>query len=136
MRPRHRSVNAAFAAFVLSITLCQLQAQQTPDPHSVPVVDGGIGQCSADFIINDEAGHPIYAAKIKVHIDYGFMYLRKLDLEIGTNIDGKARFTGMPDRTKRGLYFEASEADRTGNAFVDPSTTCKAQFTVVLRKKP
>lgn len=133
---RHKSIKVAFAAFVLSVTLFRLHAQQAPDPHTVPVVDGGIGQCSADFTINDEAGHPVYAAKIKVHIDYGFMYLRKLDLEIGTNVDGKARFTGMPERTKRGLYFEASEADRTGNAFDDPSATCKTQFTIVLRKKP
>ena len=63
------------------------------------------------------------------------MYARKLDLEVGTNIDGKARFTGLPERTKRGLFFEASEADRTGNAFVDPAVSCKSQFAVILRKK-
>ena len=107
-----------------------------PDPQSVPAVDGGIGSCSADFTVTDADGAPVYAAKIKVHIAYGFMYARKLDLEVGTNIDGKARFTGLPERTKRGLFFEASEADRNGNAFVDPATTCKSQFTVVLRKKP
>ena len=107
-----------------------------PDPKSVPVVDGGIGTCSADFTVNDANGAPVYAAKIKVHIAYGFMYLHKLDLEVGTNADGKARFTGIPDRVKHGLYFEASEGDRTAEAFDDPSTTCKNQFTVVLRKKP
>ena len=51
-----------------------------------------------------------------------------------TNVDGKARFTGLPDHTKRGLFFEASEGDRTGNAFDDPSKTCQAQFPVTLRK--
>ena len=106
------------------------------DPKSVPVVDGGIGTCSADFTVTDANGAPVYAAKIKVHIAYGFMYLHKLDLEVGTNADGKARFTGIPDRVKHGLYFEASEGDRTAEAFVDPATTCKNQFTVVLRKKP
>ncbi len=84
-----------------------------PDPKSIPVVDGAIGTCSADFTVTDPDGTPVYAAKIKVHIAYGFMYARKLDLEVGTNIDGKARFTGLPDRTKRGLFFEASEGDRT-----------------------
>ena len=64
------------------------------------------------------------------------MYARKLDLEVGTNSDGKARFTGFPERVKRGLYFEASEGDRKAEAFDDPATTCKAQFTVALRKKP
>jgi hypothetical protein len=107
---------------------------QTPDPHSVPVVDGGLGSCSADFTITDADKKPVYAAKVKVHIAYGFMNARKLDLEVGTNIDGKARFTGLPERVKRGLFFEASEGERTGNAFDDPSNTCKAEFTIVIRK--
>ena len=128
---RHLRLSILFA-LLLSLPL----AAQAPDPHTVPVVDGGIGQCSVDFTVTDEANSPVYAAKIKVHIAYGFMYARKLDLEVGTNTDGKARFTGLPDRVKNGLFFQASEADRTGSAFVDPATTCKTQFTVVLRKKP
>jgi hypothetical protein len=107
---------------------------QTPDPHSIPAVDAGVGQCTADFTITDADNKPIYAAKVKVHIAYGFASARKLDLEVGTNVDGKARFTGLPDRVKKGLFFEASEGDRTGNAFQDPSKTCQAQFTVALRK--
>jgi hypothetical protein len=63
------------------------------------------------------------------------MYMRKMDLEVGTNIDGKARFTGLPARTKEGLAFQASKGDRAGTAFADPSTTCKADLTVVLQKK-
>ncbi len=122
-----------------SLALSQTLAPQ-PDPKAVPAavpaIDGGIGSCSADFIVNDADGKPVYAATIKVHIEYGFMYLRKLDLQIGTNADGKARFTGFPDRVKHGLFFEASEGDRTAEAFDDPSTNCKNQFTVVLRKKP
>jgi hypothetical protein len=106
------------------------------DTKSVPVVDGGIGSCSADFTITDSAGAPVYAAQVKVNIAYGFMYARKLDLEVGTNSDGKASFRGLPARVKKGLFFEASEGDRAGNAFVDPVTNCKSQFTVVLRQKP
>src|SRR5499427_7520641 len=91
---------------------------QTPDPHS----------------ITDTDNKPIYAAKVKVHIAYGFASARKLDLEVGTNVDGKARFTSLPDRSKKGLFFEASEGDRTGTVFLDPSKTCQAQFTIALRK--
>jgi hypothetical protein len=106
------------------------------DPKSVPVIDGGIGTCSVDFTVTDSAGAPVYAAKIKVHIAYGFLNARKLDLEVGTNAEGKARFTGLPDRLKHGgLYFEASEGDRSGEVFDDPAKTCKAQFTVVLRRR-
>ena len=107
---------------------------QTPDPHSVPSVDAGVSTCSADFIITDTNNKPVYAAKIKAHIAYGFASMRKLDLEVGTNVDGKARFTGLPNRVKNGLFFDASEGDRTGNAFQDVSKTCQAQFTIVLRK--
>ena len=116
------------------LLLVPLSFAQTPDPHSIPAVDAAIGPCSADFTITGTDNKPIYAAKVKVRIAYGFMSARKLDLEVGTNVDGKARFTGLPDRLKRGLFFEAAEGDRTGNAFDDPSKTCTAQFTVILRK--
>ena len=118
-----------FLALLLTPALAQ-----APDPHSIPAVDASIGQCTADFTITDTDNKPIYAAKVKVHIAYGFASARKLDLEVGTNVDGKARFTGLPDRVKKGLFFEASEGDRTGNSFQDPSKTCQAQFTVALRK--
>jgi hypothetical protein len=125
----------AFAVFALSVSASS-QTNAAAEAKSVPVIDGGIGTCSVDFTVTDADGAPVYAANIKVHIAYGFMYMRKLDLQVGTNADGKARFTGLPDRTKNGLFFEASEGDRTAEAFDDPATTCKNQFTVALRKKP
>ena len=108
---------------------------QTPDAHSIPIIDGGVGPCSADFTITDNAGAPIYNAKITVHIAYGTWSIRKLDLQVSTNIDGKARFTGLPNKLKRGLYFEASEGDRQAEAFDDPSKTCTAQLPLALQKK-
>jgi hypothetical protein len=116
------------------ILLMSFSAAQAPDPRSVPSVDAGLGECSADFTINDVENKPVYAAKVKVHIAYGFLSARKLDLEVGTNVDGKARVSGLPERLKKGLFFEASEGDRSGNAFDDPSKTCKAQFTITIRK--
>jgi hypothetical protein len=124
------------ATLSFALVLIAVQAGRGSDSQPVPVVDGGVGPCSADFTVTDADGTPVYAAKIKVHIAYGFMYARKLDLEVGTNSDGKARFTGLPDRVKHGLFFEASEGDRTAQAFNDPASTCKAQFTIALRKKP
>jgi hypothetical protein len=109
---------------------------QTPDPHSVPVIDAALGPCTADFTITGPDAKPVYNAKIRVRIAYGFLSAHKLDLEVGTNVDGKARFTGLPDRLKHGLFFEASEGDRTGSAFDDPSQTCKAQFPITIRRPP
>jgi hypothetical protein len=119
------------ATFLL--LLSSLAMAQAPDPHTLPALDGGIGPCSADFTITDNTGSPVYAAKIKVHIAYGTWSIRKLDLEQGTNIDGKARFTGLPNRLKQGLLFHASQGNRTGEAFDDPNNTCKAQFTITLQ---
>jgi hypothetical protein len=134
-----KSLNKLAILAGLALTMCGLASAQTnppqADPKSVPVIDGGIGPCTADFTINDSAGSPVYAAKVTVHIAYRFMNAHKLDLEVSTNADGKARFTGLPDRLKHGLYFHASEGNRAGEAFDDPANNCKAQFTVTLQKK-
>ena len=130
-----RALLLTLLAVVISISAFSQNAAPVPAAKDVPVIDAGIGPCTADFTVTDADNKPVYAANIKVHVAYGFMSTRKLDLEIGTNADGKARFTGLPDRLKRGLYFEASEGDRSAAAFDDPSTNCKAQFTMALRKK-
>ena len=105
------------------------------DPKTIPVIDGALGSCTADFTVADAAGAPVYNAKVRVHIAYGFMNARKLDLEVGTNADGKARFEGLPNKLKHGgLTFYASHDDQEGSAFVDPATTCKAQLTIALQK--
>ena len=70
-----------------------------------------------------------------MHIAYRFLNAHKLDLEVGTNADGKARFIGLPQKIKRGLNFEATEGGRTGEVFDDPAKTCKAEFTIALGKK-
>ena len=122
-----RSLAVIFLFFV-----CALLPAQTPSPYSVPVIDGGIGPCTADFTITDNAGKPIYAADIKVHISYRAFGAHKLDLEVGTNSDGKARFTGLPSKSKNGLFFQISKDNRSGSAFDDTSSNCKAQFTIPL----
>ena len=129
-----RALSSILFAAALSLPSIA-QTPAPPDPKSVPVVDGAIGTCSYDFTVTDTDAKPVYAAKINVHIAYGFMYARKLDLEVGTNSDGKARFTGLPNKLKRGLYFEASEGDRQAEAFDDPAKTCTIQLPLALQKK-
>jgi hypothetical protein len=126
---------AVFAILASVAAFSQTSTNPVPDPKAVPALDGGIGPCSADLTVTDSSGKPIYLANVTVHIAYGFMNVRKLDLQLSTNIDGRARFTGLPDHIKHGIYFHASEGDRTGEAFDDPANTCKAQFTIELEKK-
>lgn len=122
-------------AILATVSAASAQAPAAVDPKTVPVIDGGIGPCTADFVVTDPAGKPVYDAKIRVHIAYRFAGAHKLDLEVGTNVDGKARFEGLPEKTKRGLSFQASHQDLEGTAFVDSAQTCKAQLTVTLQKK-
>lgn len=130
------SFHAVVVAAALTIFLPGLRAQTaaSADPKSISVVDAGLGPCTADFVVNDSAGSPVYAAKVRVHIAYGFMSAHKLDLEVGANAAGKARFVGLPEQTRHGLFFQASEGDREASAFDDPAKTCKANFTLALRK--
>jgi hypothetical protein len=123
------------AAMILALPMLAAQSNSKIDPHTIPVIDGSIGPCSADFTVTDTGSVSVYDAKIRVHIAYRFMNTHKLDLEVGTNIDGKASVTGLPDKIKHGLYFHASQGDRAGEAFDDPANTCKAKFSIVLRKK-
>jgi len=138
MRMTTRRRFALFNALLFTaLSVPAVRAQNAPpvDPKTVPVIDGGIGPCSVDFTVNDSNGAPVYDAKIRVHIAYGFMNLHKLDLEVGTNAAGKARFIGLPEKTKQGLFFRASQGDREGSAFDDPAKTCKANLTIALEKK-
>ena len=106
-----------------------------PDWKKVPVIDGGAGRCSVDFNVTDTAGKPVYDARINVHIAYGFMGVRKLDLQLGTNADGKARFQGLPEKVRQPLTFVASEDDLEGTATYDPAVECSAKHDIVLEKK-
>lgn len=135
LRSMRISCSAFLVAFSLTLVLPNLRAQtSSADPKSVSVVDAGLGPCSADFVVNDSAGSPVYAATVHVHIAYGFVSAHKLDLEVGTNAAGKARFIGLPEQTRHGLFFKASESNREASAFDDPAKTCKANFTLALRK--
>jgi hypothetical protein len=130
--------NCKFPALsrIAILSLAQLAYASPVDPGTVATVDAGLGSCTADFVINDDAGKPVYGANIRVHIAYGFGGFHKFDLQVGTNADGKARFIGLPEHPRQGLYFHATEGERQGDAFDNPENNCKAQFTVVLRKKP
>jgi len=104
-------------------------------PSEVPVINGNLGPCTADFTILDGADKPIYDAKIRVTILYGFMNKRKSDLEIGTNSDGKARFEGLPDKLKKPpLEFKVSSGNLDKTVKHDPASDCHPNFTVALGK--
>jgi hypothetical protein len=106
---------------------------QTPDPHQVPVMDGEAGPCSVAFSVTDIKGAPVYDARIRVHIAYGLMSVRRLDLEAATNVDGKTQFKGLPEKVKGGtLMFRAVQGKREGSAVYDPAKNCGGQQSSIV----
>jgi len=127
--PKVRFIQLLSAIVFLAPSALLLANNNSTD---VPVVDGGIGACRADFTVKDEAGKPIYDAKIKVTLRWGFFNKRKLDLEIGTNGDGKARVIGLPDSPKKPLEFQIKSGTITKSIEDDPSANCTAVYEVTL----
>jgi len=123
----------AIPIFLLMGGLMAAHAQQTPDPHQVPVMDGDAGPCSIAFTVTDVKGAPVYDARIRVHIAYGFAGVRRLDLEAATNVDGKTQFKGLPEKVKGGtLMFRASQGKRGGSAIYDPAKNCSGQQSSIV----
>jgi hypothetical protein len=100
--------------------------------QQVPVIDGGLGPCSVEITVKRPGGKPVDGAKVDVHIAYGFLNVRRLDLEVPTNNQGKARITGLPNNLKHGLLLHGSKDNLLGTAFVDPSRNCEAKHEMVL----
>src|SRR5262249_43943759 len=119
-----------------SIAQTSSDQSSASEAHKVPVIDGAAGSCSADITVTAE-GKPVYAAKVKVHIAYGFGGLRKLDLEASTNVDGKVKFTGIPAKVRRStLEFEAMKGQLSGTLTYDPGAECQAKHDIALEKTP
>lgn len=85
--------------------------------------------------MTDGHAKPVYAATVKVRIAYGFGGIRKLDLEAGTNSDGKVKFKGLPVKVHNPpLEFHATKDQLAGLASYNPATECQAKHDIVLEK--
>lgn len=138
-------LHSAFLVTGVAALLCAAQTQsnqQTASPvigqdaqlaHQVPVMDGGAGPCSLALTVMTADGKPVYAATVHVHIAYGFAGMRRLDLDAGTNADGKVKFIGLPSRVHRPpLEFHAFKNRMVGVAADDPAFECQAKHDIVL----
>jgi len=111
------------------------RAQSPATQETVPVIQGGAGPCSLELTVRGADGKPVYAATVKVHVKYGFGGTRRLDLEAGTNSEGKVKLAGLPARVQRPpLEFHASKDEFTGVATFDPSNECQAKREIALEK--
>jgi hypothetical protein len=121
-------------SFCIVANAVAFDSQSQPAP-AVPVINADLGSCSVQFNVQDGAGKPVSGATMRVRIAYGFMSVRKLDLETSTNSEGKVRFEGLPGNLKRALFFRASKDKLEGTAFYDAAKNCAAQHTIVMVPK-
>jgi hypothetical protein len=129
---------------VLACLVVNAQSQTTENPPSAanpetktnpPVIDGGAGPCSLELTVLGADDKAVYNATVKVHITYGFGGFHHLDLQAGTNSDGKVKFTGLPSRVHRPpLEFDAKKDQLEGTVMFDPSAECEAKHDVKLEK--
>lgn len=117
---------------LLASTLTFAQAAQ-PSSQPPTEIKADLGNCSADFHVTDLAGNGLYNAKVHTLIRYGFLSKRKLELEAGTNSDGKVRFLTLPDQIKKPIVFDIRYQDQTATQSYDPAVTCHASYDVPLK---
>lgn len=124
-----RYIAVAFAFSLFSAAWALAAQRLIP----VPQVDAGIGPCTADFTVSQGNNQPIYNAEISVRIAYGFMGIKKMDLKVGTNSEGKARFVGLPEKVHRpplAFAVRAKGLSKTVNYW--PRVRCHVRYSVVL----
>src|SRR3954469_17990881 len=118
---------------LLTIALAAgLVGLQASAPQEVPVLKANLGDCAADFTVRGAGGQPVYNATIHVRVRYGFMNVKRSDLEIGTNADGKARIEGLPSKAKP-LAYKIRKDNADGAATQDVEAMCTASFDVALK---
>jgi hypothetical protein len=127
-----RHVRHAVLALSLSLLVAGvLLASQQQVP--VPQVNANLGPCTVDFTVSQGTNQPLYNAEISVKIAYGFMGVKKMDLKVGTNNEGKARFVGLPEKVRRPpltFVVRAKGLSKTVNYW--PSVKCQASYSVVM----
>jgi hypothetical protein len=96
------------------------------------VLKANLGDCAADFVVRGADGKPVYNATIHVRVRYGFMSLKRSDLEVGTNADGKARIEGLPSKAKP-LAYDIRKDAATAAVTQDVEAMCQASFDISVK---
>jgi hypothetical protein len=127
-----RPVRHAVLALSLSLLFAAgMSASQQSVP--VPQVNANLGPCTVDFTVSQGSNQPLFNAEISVKISYGFMGMKKMDLKVGTNSEGKARFVGLPEKVHNPpLSFVVSSKGMSKTVNYWPSVKCQARYAVVM----
>jgi hypothetical protein len=117
------------APLLLTLALTQATDQSKPE---VAVLKAGLGTCTADFAVTDADGKPVYGATIHVKIRYGAMSMKRMDLEVSTNVEGKATIEGLPSKA-RPLVYDIEKAGSKATAQQNVVASCMASHQITLK---
>jgi hypothetical protein len=121
-----------FMALVLAFAAALAQAPGAGSPPEVPVLNARLGGCSAEFTVKNADGAPVYLALIHVNVRYGPLNVKRMDIEVGTNSDGKARIKGLPDKAKP-MTYDVQKDDKKTTVDQDVAKSCDGKFEVTLK---
>jgi hypothetical protein len=117
-------------SFTIGVVLWAAMMTAQQKPPEVPNVDAGAGACWVDFSVTDHR-KPVYNAKIHAQVRYGIAH--KTDVEVGTNYEGKARISGLPQKVRKPpLTFDVRKDNAISAVTHDPATNCHASYDVAL----
>jgi hypothetical protein len=118
----------------LALTAAFAQTPTSPSsaPPDVPVLNARLGGCAAEFTVKNAEGMPVYLALIHVNVRYGTMNLKRMDLEVGTNSEGKARIKGLPDKAKL-MTYDIQKDDKKTTVDQDVAKACEGKFEVTIK---
>ena len=117
------------AAILLTAALVQAA---DPSKTDVPSLKAGLGTCAADFVVKDSDGKAVCQATIHARIRYGALSVKRMDVEVSTNDEGKARIEGLPNKAKPIIY-DIEKAGVKATAQQDVATGCLASLQVTLK---
>jgi hypothetical protein len=126
-----RRAGAGIVAVLAASALAAAAPAQKPSGE-VTTIDAKLGSCSADFTVTGADHAAVYDASIHVRVRYGAFSLKRMDLEVGTNSDGKARVQGLPAKAKP-LVYDVSKDGRHASVTQDLAVACHAAYDVILQ---
>lgn len=96
-------------------------------------ISADLGPCSALITVTGADAQPIYGAKIATRVQYGFMGVKKLDLEAFSGADGKVKITHLPESLKKPMVIHVSQGEKSDEVEFKPDLRCHATFDVQLK---
>jgi hypothetical protein len=118
---------------LFSLTIAAPPTAATQSKEVSAEISADLGPCSALITVTAADSKPIYGAKITARVQYGFMGVKKLDLEAYTGPDGKVKITRLPESLKKPMVIHVDKDDKGDQVEFKPAQRCQATFDVLLK---